>query len=448
MALSADEARAIAKEVYVYGWPMAENYNTLFSYVVNEGGPQYKAPFNSLANLPKVFTPADTAIVTPNSDTPYTMMWLDLRAEPMVLTVPPIDAGRYWSFQMVDVYTFNYGYLGTRATGNGGGSYLLVGPDWQGDAPDTCASVFRCETPFAFLIGRTQLFSPEDLENVKAVQAQYKLEPLSSFRGAAAPPAAPATAWPKALGVEGNRTPQVFEIIDFLLAQLAVPVHSSEEAARDRFRKLGVGSGSFKADALDPALQKALEEGVADAWQQFDAVSDMMSAGKVTSGDFFGTREFLSRDGAPIGLCEARFAGAKIGLYGNSREEAMYPIYKQLDGGEPLDASESSYKLRLAPGDMSMAKAFWSLTMYDGKTQLLVDNPLKRYLLNSPMLGSLKKEEDGSVIIHVSAGSPGADLESNWLPAPSGPFYAVLRLYWPDPATFSGAWTPPVMQRC
>jgi len=447
MALSAEEMRAIAKEVYAYAWPMAENYNTLFSYAVNEGGTQYKAPFNTIANTPKVFTPADTAIVTPNSDTPYTMIWLDLRAEPMVLTVPPIDAGRYWSFQMVDFYTFNYGYLGTRATGNNGGSYLLAGPHWEGNMPDKCTAIFQCETPFALLIGRTQLFSPEDLENVKAIQAQYKLEPLQLFLGKAAAPAATAIAWPKALGQDGNRTPQVFELMDFMLAQLAVPAHPSEEAMRDRFRKLGIGSGSFKVDALDASSQVALEQGIADAWQQYEEVAGLVGAGNVTAADLFGLREFLSRDGAPIGLYAARFAGAKLGLYGNSREEAMYPLYKQLDD-KPLDTSECSYKLRLTPEDMKMPKSFWSLTMYDGKTQLLVDNPLNRYLVNSPMLDSLRKEEDGSVVIHASAKSPGAELESNWLPAPNGPCYMVLRLYWPDPVTFEGKWTQPALQRC
>lgn len=125
----------------------------------------------------------------------------------------------------------------------------------------------------------------------------------------------------------------------------------------------------------------------------------------------------------------------------------MYPLYKQLDD-KPLDTSECSYKLRLTPEDMKMPKSFWSLTMYDGKTQLLVDNPLNRYLVNSPMLDSLRKEEDGSVVIHASAKSPGAELESNWLPAPNGPCYMVLRLYWPDPVTFEGKWTQPALQRC
>lgn len=442
-ALSADEVRAIAREAYTYGWPMLENFNTLFAYVLDEGGAKFKAPFNTIHNEARCFTPADTVIVTPNSDTPYSFAWLDLRAEPMVLTVPPIEEGRYWSFQVIDLFTHNFAYLGTRATGNGGGSYLLSGPGWSSSAPSGCEVCGQCETLFAFIIVRTQLFAADDLEKVKAIQAQFKCEPLSKFMGVEAPPAPPPIPFPKALGQEGNKTRQAFEVIDFMLSHMAPTVHASEEAVRARFLRLGIGSGSFSVSSLDAASQAALDEAMAEAWQQCDEVLK----GKVSSADLFGTREHLARGGAHLPHYVARFVGAKIGLYGNSGEEAMYPLYKVLDG-KPLDASVESYTLRMTPEDMRIAKSFWSLTMYDGVSQLLVENPINRYLINSPMLGGLRLEEDGSLIIRISASSPGPELEANWLPAPKGPFYMAMRLYWPEPAAYEGKWQQPVLQRC
>jgi hypothetical protein len=194
-AIAPDEARSIAKEAYVYGVPMVSIYGTLYAFSVDKGGREYKGPFNTVLNVARVFTPDDTAFVTPNSDTPYTFMGPDLRAEPMVITVPPIEEGRYFVFQLMDLYTFNFDYIGTRATGDGGGDFLLVGPGWTGEAPAGIAKVIPCETEMVNVVGRTQLFDPSDLDNVKAIQARYQLRPLSAYLGQPAPPPAPELNW-------------------------------------------------------------------------------------------------------------------------------------------------------------------------------------------------------------------------------------------------------------
>jgi hypothetical protein len=188
--LAKGEAKAIAEQAFVYGFPMVMNYGTMYEYAIDKSSSQYKAPFNKIYNTARVFTPKDTAIVTPNSDTPYSFLWLDLRAEPVVLTVPEIEKGRYFSVQLVDLYTFNYGYIGTRSTGNGGGSYMVAGPAWKGETPKGIDRVFRCETDFSLAGYRTQLFGPSDIDNVKKVQAGYKVQPLSVFLKTPAPPAA------------------------------------------------------------------------------------------------------------------------------------------------------------------------------------------------------------------------------------------------------------------
>lgn len=161
------EARAIAKEAVIYGFPLVDSYRIQYSYFVDRGSPEFKASWNTLVNNARVYTPDDKAIQTPNSDTPYSYVGADLRAEPLVFTVPAIEKGRYYSLQFIDMYTFNFAYVGSRATGNGAGSYLLAGPKWKGEKPKGIKSVIRSETEFAFVLYRTQLFNPGDIDNVK-----------------------------------------------------------------------------------------------------------------------------------------------------------------------------------------------------------------------------------------------------------------------------------------
>ena len=147
-SISVDEARAIAKEAYIYGFPLVDSYRIQYSYFVDRGSPEYKVSWNTLSNTARVYTPNDKAIQTPNSDTPYSFLGADLRAEPLVLTVPAIEKGRYYSLQFIDMYTFNFAYVGSRATGNDGGSFLLAGPSWKGETPSGIKSVIRAETEF------------------------------------------------------------------------------------------------------------------------------------------------------------------------------------------------------------------------------------------------------------------------------------------------------------
>ena len=186
-----EETKAIAEEGFIYGLPIVMNYAVMYEFCVDKNSSQYKGPFNQISNEPRVFTYKDTAVVTPNSDTPYSMLWLDLRAEPMVISVPAVEKERYYSVQMIDGNTFNYGYIGSRATGTEAGDYLVVGPDWKGETPAGIKKVFQSTTPFTLIIFRTQLFNADDMPNVVKVQAGYKAQPLSAFLKQPAPAAAP-----------------------------------------------------------------------------------------------------------------------------------------------------------------------------------------------------------------------------------------------------------------
>jgi hypothetical protein len=439
--LTPAEARAIAKEATIYGFPLVDNYRVQYSYFVDRGGDQFKAPWNILVNNARVYTPADTAIQTPNSDTPYSFVGADLRAEPLVFTVPAMDKDRYYSLQFIDMYTFNFAYVGSRATGNGAGAFLLAGPNWHGETPPGVKAVIRSETEFAFVLYRTQLFSPGDIDNVKTIQAEYKVQPLSQFLGKPAAPAPPAVDFIKPLSPEAERTsPEFFNVLNFVLG--FCPPSPAETEIMARFARLGIGPhGTFDAKALSPDMLKAVEDGVADAWATFKSYKETeLDTGKRTSGDAFGTREFLNGDYL------ARFSGAVLGIYGNSKDEAIYPVYFIDSAKKPLSGA-NRYELRLAPGELPPVNAFWSLTLYELPSSLLSANPLNRYLINSAMLPDLKRDADGGVTLHVQHASPGADVEANWLPSPAGPFFIAMRLYWPKPEALDGRWkAPPLVQ--
>lgn len=438
---SPGEARAIAKEATIYGFPMVDSYRIQHSYFVDSTGPEYKGPWNTLVNNARVYTPDDRAIQTPNSDTPYSYVGADLRTEPLVFTVPAVEKGRYYALQFIDLYTFDFAYVGSRATGNRAGSYLLAGPRWKGDKPKGVKSVIRCETDFAFVLYRTQLFDPADIEKVKAVQAGYKVQPLSQFEGRPAPVAAPAVAFAKPLGPEQERTSlEFFGLLNFLLQ--FCPTHPSERALMARFASIGVGAGkTFDAAALSLEMRKALEDGMADGWAAFKLHKEtQVDTGKISSADGFGTRAFLKND------YMQRMSSAVLGIYGNSKDEALYPAYFVDSTGQKLEGA-GRYVLRFPARQLPPVNAFWSLTMYQLPESLLYANPINRYLINSPMLPSLKRDPDGGITIHVQHESPGKDREANWLPAPAGPFFAVMRLYWPKQPALNGKWKAPALAR-
>ena len=239
-----------------------------------------------------------------------------------MLTVPPIEKDRYFSVQLVDAYTFNFDYIGSRTTGKEGGSFLIAGPGWKGDTPKGVKKVMRSDTNFVLAVYRTQLFSPDDLDNVKKIQAGYKAEPLSAFLGQPAPTSVPTIDFIKPLTPDDERKSlEFFNILNFVL-QFS-PTVPSETELMARFAKIGVGAGkTVGASTLSPEIKTAIEQGMADAWVDFaNLQKQKIDTGEVTTGDLFGTREALKNNYL------YRMAGAVIGIGGNSKQEAMYPVY-------------------------------------------------------------------------------------------------------------------------
>ncbi len=188
------EAKAIAEEGFIYGLPIVMNYAVMYEYSVDKNSGQYKAPFNQINNEARVFTYKDTAVITPNSDTPYSILWVELRAEPIVLSVPAVEKTRYYSVMLCDGNTFNYGYIGSRATGSEAGDYMVVGPDWKGATPPGIRKVFQSSTQFSAVAYRTQLFNSADMPNVEKVQAGIRCSPCRPISSSPRrPPQRPST---------------------------------------------------------------------------------------------------------------------------------------------------------------------------------------------------------------------------------------------------------------
>ena len=289
------EIKAIAEEGFIYGLPIVMNYAVMYEYCVDQNSGQYKAPFNQIHNEARVFTYKDTAIVTPNSDTPYSLLWMDLRAEPMVLSVPAVEKDRYYSVMLCDGNTFNYGYIGSRATGNEAGDYLVVGPDWKGETPAGIKKVFRSTTQFSLVAYRTQLFNPEDMPNVVKVQAGYKAQPLSAYLKQPAPPR-PAIDFPK-INKEMVKT-DFFEYLDFAL-QFA-PAGPEEKEIRAKLASIGIGAGkTFDFKDLSLEHKPPWPLGMKDGEAKVEKAIDHVRAKKINGwqvGSLFGDRAFFHGD--------------------------------------------------------------------------------------------------------------------------------------------------------
>jgi hypothetical protein len=440
-ALSMNDLQTIAEEAYVFSFPIQMGYRAAFGMFMAAGAPSYRGPLNQLHSDPQTLDHTFREVISPNADTPYSMAGLDLRAEPQVFEVPEVT-DRYYVMQFEDLFGTNPYYVGTRATGTSAGSYLLVGPRYEGEIPGGFSDVLRFETDLVFIIGRTQLLGPDDLDALRAVMNRYRLSTLSAYQGKDAQPAPPFD-WPL-WDDAASRDERFIGYVNRLL-ELCQPTHPSEVELMARFARAGIGAGvPFDAASLSNEVRTALRAGVDSARVKISTRAESSSE-KVNGwagSDAFGDRSFFNGDYL------LRAAAAMAGWGGNDKIEAFYPTSREDADGKPLHG-ENRYRLTLATAPP--ARAFWSVTMYDttydGTAGYLVENPISRYLINSTTQG-LVRGDDGSLTITIQHDRPDSpEAHANWLPAPDGPFYLVLRIYMPEPAAWDGTWTLPQVQR-
>ncbi|MEU9089343.1 DUF1254 domain-containing protein [Streptomyces sp. NPDC048428] len=432
VAPTAGPARSAAADAWIWGYPLLQNYRTMYPQAIDPDDPRSVGGFGRFRHYSQPFTPANTDVVTPNNDTPYSWAWLDLRDEPWVVSVPAVD--RYYVLPLHDLDTSYVGYIGTRTTGKEAGDYLVAGPGWRGQVPDGISGVLRADTFLVGILGRTYLAGPGDVAALRTIQEQYRLRPLSEFLDTAAPHPVGEPVWP-VWREEDLDSAEFFTLLDFLLQFF--PVLDSERELRERLAALGVdGSGEFELAALKPEIQEAVRLGIADARERLEAAK----SGAADSTGWFGTRAEHGDDHL------TRAVGVDKGLYGLPAAEAWYAGWLEDDrGNRPPDASVRDHTVHFPAGQLPPARFFWSATMYRLPERLLVANPADRYSIGDRTPG-LVYDEDGGLTLYVRKDRPDDPKQAaNWLPAPDGPFTIAVRVYGPEPSVLDGGWSMPTL---
>lgn len=428
MAHDVVELRSIARDAYTFGYAMIENYRTLHEQAVDSSDPRYTGGFGRFRHYSEPFTPDNTDIVTPNNDTPYSWGWFDLRAEPMVITVPAID--RFYILPFHDLYTVYAGYVSAATTGTGPGRYLLAGPSWTGGTPDGFDGVITASTDFVGCLGRTA-FTDGDLDALRRIQQSYSVTPLHEVDSSAAPDVHPVSwpAWDEAAATDVR----FFDIVDFLLR--FAPALDEDREVRDRMASIGLdGTGRFHSASLDAAEREALQQGLDDGIAHLDEVA----ASTASSTGLFGTREEMA------GAYDNRNVGAKKGLYGLPPAIAWYGGWLVDSEGNRI-TGQTDYTITFTADELPKTRFFWSATLYTLSQRLLSANEIDRYSIGDRTEG-IRFDDDGTITLYVQHRRPDSEAEAaNWLPSPEGPFTVIIRAYGGDTAIAEGTYRLPAI---
>ena len=433
----AKQAYALGVQAYIWGYPMVVMQKSRDAMtkggdapvtpdVFNKSGLLF-APVNQVASAWAMLGPKFSAVQSANSDTQYSVTWYDVSEEPWVLHIPA-SKGRYYTYQFIDAWTNNYHYASTRTMGSQDQAYALVAPGWKGALPDDVTRI-DSPNPTGFVIGRWFVASEKDVATVNETLKKVSMTPLSSWGKSYTPPKVPVVPAKKYTGDLA-----FFEQLgDTLVLNGAL---DTDAGMLGMLKNIGLSPDhGFDPSGLSDAEKKSLAKAITDGDAMLAAKSADM--GKTVNGwqlspvltDYFGT-DYLFR--AAIGF-QAMFVNTPI--------EAYYPgVFTDADG-KTLDGSAGNYTITFAKGKTPPVGAFWSVTLYDTKKRLMVDNSINRYKIGSA--DNLKAESDGSTVIYIQADSPGKDKESNWLPAPKAGFYMLMRMYQPDIEVLNGQYVIP-----
>jgi len=441
-ATEIDEQSAyeVGVEAYIYLYPLVLMDVTRRQAVNVQAGRAFgRGPMNTFTHIP-IFPPADFRdVVRPNFDTLYSIAWLDLTREPMVVAAPDTQ-GRYYMLPMLDLWSDVFACPGKRTTGTGPGLFALVPPGWQGALPKKVQRI-DAPTPYVWIIGRTQTNGPQDYEAVHRVQAGYTVTPLSRLGLPARPVRARIDP-----GVDMKAPPMVqvdtMDATTFFAAAAELlkvnPPHITDQPILARMRRVGIVPGkSFDLKAATAAVKRALNRAAPEALSAMQAKIPTLA--RVVNGWQMNTDTM----GVYGNYYLKRAIVAMIGLGANLPEDAVYPLNIGDAEGRPLHGA-NKYVLHFGKGETPPAKAFWSVTLYD-EHGFPTANALKRCAIGDR--DALRYNADGSLDLYIQHASPGAAKESNWLPAPADAFNLTMRIYSPDARVTGGRWAPPAVKR-
>lgn len=432
--LTAEEVESMVAEAYVHCFPIVENYKAIYFYGVFEKSPVF-TPLNTLKHEQRLYSPDDKAVVSANNDTYYSTGILDLRAEPVIFKVPEAK-DRYYVFQLVSQTTDNFNYIGTRLTGKGAGVYAVTSPNFKGKLPEGVVQI-KAPSEFVCVAGRTAVNGQDsaDIKDAVAFQAQYEIGSLSKYF----PDFKPETVQPinfPAYSQATISTPEFFTTLNFLLPYIVL---ANEDAAMlKKYEAIGVNnSGKFTYLDEHPDMKEAFEAGIKKGMAQIDSL---------TSGPIGTPKNGWSlwpvQDAYFGSNFKLRTQIAKIAIYANCPIEAYYPSVSVDGEGKQLNGT-NSYFVTFPADALPPAKFFWSLTMYDNATRLMVHNELDRYSIGDRTKG-LTYNSDGSLTLYFGHKKP-IKGPGNWLPAPEGDFNMLMRLYGPKEEVINKKWAPPAI---
>ncbi len=439
-AVSEDEAHEIAVSAYLYFYPLISmDVSRRVATNIQPGRMPGFGPANAFYSFAAFPTADFKAVVRPNFDTLYSSAWLDLTAEPVVVSVPD-TGGRYYLLPMLDMWTDVFASPGWRTTGTKAADFLVTPPGWNGTVPAGMTRICA-PTPYVWIIGRTKTDGPPDYDAVHKIQSGYKITPLSQWGGPAQPveakidPAIDMKTPPK-VQVDSMPAGKFFAYAATLLANN--PPHITDQPMIAQLKKLGIEPGkSFNLDKADPAVRRALETAPGEAQKLM--ASKLPTIARVANGWSMNTDTM----GVYGNYYLKRAIIAQGGLGANLPEDAIYPINLTDTTGRPLDGA-NKYTLHFDKREMPPVRAFWSITLYDNDG-FQVANSLNRFAVSSWM--PFQYNADGSLDLYFQNENPGAGKTANWLPAPKGPFNLTMRLYAPTSEALTGTWNPPPVMR-
>lgn len=429
------QLRTLAAEAYAYGFPLVDHYRQLHAAFIDREHPAFEGSWNSFHHGQCEFSPDDHSVRLPDCDMASSVLGLDLRREPLVLTVPSFGKNRHFSLEFTDLHTFVFAHIGSRATGPDGGRFLITGPYWRGLPPPGIQSIIACDTELASVRLKIQIFGPEDVQSVQTLQARFHVEPLSMYVGKPPPPA-PAMEFLKPLSARDERMSlEFFEELNFVLG--LSPPHPAEREINYKLGALNIGRDRrFDPWSLTAEQRLAIEDGMTDAWKAHDE-----AAKRRPDAEPALTRAEVDEDWLK------RMVNATRLRHEAAREESLFFLYSTDSERVRLDGSHHRYLLHFQPGQLPPVKSFWSLTLYDLPSQALARNDRERYVINSVTTPDLKRDANGGLTVYIQRVPPAPEREANWLPAPTGPFLLALRLYWPQRTALNGHWAPPPLDR-
>lgn len=427
------QAREIAKDAYIYGFPIVENYRVQYS--------RFGGGWNAVTELPRG---GDSSVPFPKQDTLNAYVPVDLRGEPMVIEILPHIDDRYYAIQFSDLYTYNFAHLGSRLSNTNLGVFLLAGPSWKsfkGWKPVGVYNVIQCDTDLAFLFYRTVMADAGDYEGAAMVRQDFRIYPLSQYNGeppAESPP--PIGFMPPLSFDEERESPDFFKELNFLLG--FCPPLPSEADLMARFARIGIGPGlTFEPRYYAPEIELAIRQGMRDAWKAYDDAKKRLESGALPFSTLFGSREELGNNYI------YRMLGAGEGINTDSRIETIEDRYYVDANNQKLNGKTARYRLRFGPEQFPPVNGTWSLTLYQLPSRQYFSNPLGRYGVNAAMLSALDRDPDGGVTVIIQNSAPEDESAANWIPAPKGPFVLSLRQYAPKPDSFGGGWQKPELKK-